>query len=160
MKKIKRLLALFILCACLVIPFAGCDNNPYYNGQNIIQSYELEEDVDRTRLHVTYNSELVNEEDTFLALFITTGHFEYYECNTLNSLLKNQWFAYFESNGNYYDLMAYLSPSEPFHASAFTPYYALDDIAYITIYKEGADRIQDFGTDLLKYVGIIEVKPI
>lgn len=158
MKKINRLFALIILCACIVIPFAGCDDNPYYNGKNIIQSYELEQDGNDTWLYVTYNSELVNEEDTFLALFITTGHFEYYECNTLNSLLKNNRFVASQLHYDHYPWMIYLAPGEPFHASTYTPYYAFDDIAYITIYNKDAYELYDSNTDLLKYVGIIEVK--
>ncbi len=150
MKKFKFFVIALVICLCCIVPFAGCgedDSNPYYNGQNVIQSYEFKEVTENNKqkieLHVVYDSELVSEEDKFLALAVEKVFFERYNYKSVNAVLRSKEFIDFASEPYYYDyeyyfVMDYLRPKEAFHASTvvddYISYAHISDIMYILIY--------------------------
>lgn len=157
MKKIKRLLALFILCACIVIPFAGCGNENDKN--NNVKSYDIYEDK-----VVIYFNEDVTSPSAFYFFSVFNSDFNFFNCETLEELLVNETFIKYRaglSGEEYHNFL--MRWTATIKGNAYTEIYFSDftddpnNIHYILVYSTNYVNGWDLN-NLLDYIGFIEIK--
>lgn len=102
MKNICKIILALAICACLALPFAGCDT--YQNSENcggIVRGYEYigEEEIQipftenkyftSVRIEVTFKK---NSNKYYPYLIVVESFFEYYNCDSIEELFVNKDF--------------------------------------------------------------------